>query len=150
MLAIARRFALAVTFSALAACTDGPVEPPFNQWLARARWDRANIDSYEMTVRRLCFCGFVDPVRVTVSDGAIVSRVNLLTGEPVPENIAELFPDVPGLFAIVDDARANADELDAEYDETYGFPRSIVIDWIENAADDEVAYVVEDFGVRLE
>ncbi|MGQ0714973.1 MAG: DUF6174 domain-containing protein [Gemmatimonadaceae bacterium] len=149
MLSIARRSILAVALIALVACETDPLEP-LGLVRAHARWVRANVDSYEITVRRLCFCGFVDPVRVTVSGGVIVSRVNIRTGEPVPANIDELFPDVPGLFTIVVDARENAADVHTEYDAAYGFPTVISIDWRASVADDEIAYVAEDFAVRLE
>ena len=149
MLAIVRRSVCVLALLALAACNDDPVSP-FGLFAAKARWERANLDSYEMTVQRLCFCGSVDPVRVTVSGGAIVSRVNVVTDEPIPANNATLFPDVPGLFAIVREARASADHLRVEFDATYGFPTLISIDWETNTADDEVVYSVESFGVRLE
>jgi hypothetical protein len=58
---------------------------------------------------------------------------------------ASQYPDIPGLFAVVEEAATEADELDTEFDATYGFPTSISIDWIENAVDDEVAYVMQDF-----
>ena len=149
VLAIVRRSVFLLGLLALGACDDDPVSP-LGLVAAKARWERANIDSYEMTVRRLCFCGFIAPVRVTVSRGAIVSRANVETGEPVPANVASLYPDVPGLFAIANEARTNADGFNVEYHLTYGFPTAIVIDWRTNAADDEVTYYVEDFAVRLE
>lgn len=150
MLTIARRFALGIAVVALAGCDDGPLEPPFNLFIAQARWQRANIDSYELTVRVFCECLLIDPVRVTVSGGVIVSRVNVVTGQPVPENVAESFPDVPGLFAIVDKASAEAHDLEVEYDASYGFPTVISIDWNETHVDDEVVYRVENFGPRPE
>lgn len=150
MLAIVRRSALVVPLLAFAACDDDPVSP-FGLFAAKARWERANIRSYEMTVVRLCGeCPNSDPVRVTISGGVIVSRVSVVTNEPVVPQLAELFPDVPGLFAMVDDAIDDAYDLHVTYDATYGFPRVISIDWLEDAVDDEVVYRVENFGVRLE
>jgi hypothetical protein len=110
---------------------------------ARARWASSGIESYELTVRHLCFCGFVEPVRVKVVDGTIVSRTVVSTGEPVPAVYSSYYPDVPGLFAIVEEAANDADELDAAFDPSYGYPAEISIDWIENAVDDEEAYLAE-------
>jgi hypothetical protein len=132
----------------LVACGEGlPVSTRLvlNLRAAHARWESRNIDSYEITVRRLCFCGFVEPVRVRVVDGTIVSRTVVPTGDPVPTLYAAQYPDIPGLFAIVEEAVTDADELDIEFDATYGFPTSISIDWIQRAADDEEAYVMEGF-----
>ena len=114
---------------------------------ARARWASSGVDSYELTVRRLCFCGFVEPVRVKVVDGVIVSRTVVSTGDPVPAVYASYYPDVPGLFAIVEEAADDADEFDAVFDPSYGYPAEISIDWIENAVDDEEAYLAETFTI---
>ena len=73
-----------------------------------------------------------------------------MTGEPIPDNRATLFPDVPGLFAMVNAARKNADGLSVDYDVTYGFPGAIAIDWRTNTADDEITYYAENFVVTLE
>ena len=150
MLAIARRSVVLLALLALASCDDVPVSP-FGLFVAKARWERANIDSYEMTVRRLCGeCPHFHPVRLTVSGGVIVSRMDVVTGEPVGHQLADLFPDVPGLFALVDQAAAEAHDLRVTYHPTYGFPTVISIDWVADHADDEVAYRVEDFAGRLE
>ena len=114
---------------------------------ARARWESRGIDSYELTVRRLCFCAFVEPVRVKVLDGVIVSRTIASTGEPVPAVYTSYYPDVPGLFAIVEEAATDAHEFDAEFDANYGYPTEISIDWIMNVADDEEAYLAETFTI---
>ena len=142
------RTSLAIASLALAACGDGlPVSPRFLLTFraARERWQSRGIASYELTIRRLCYCGLVDPVRVRVVDAVIVSRTVVPTGEPVPAVYERYFPDVPGLFAIVEQAMVDADELDAKYDPVYGFPSEINIDWIENAIDDEVTYSAEAF-----
>ncbi len=143
-----QRTFLAAGLLVLAACGDGnPVGTQLILSLraAHARWQSSGIDSYEITVRRACFCGFIDPVRVRVVDGAIVSRTVVATGEPVPASYAELIPDVRGLFAIVEEAAIDADDLDTRFDPVYGFPAEIAIDWDEVAVDDEVVYVAEGF-----
>ena len=136
-----QRTFLAAALLVLTACGDGFLASTrlvTSLRAARARWESSGIDSYELTVRRLCFCGFVEPVRIKVVDGVIVSRTIVPTGEPVPEMYASAYPDVPGLFAIVEEAANEADELNTEFDATYGYPTDISIDWIENAVDDEM------------
>ena len=143
-----RRTSIVVALFILVACGDGlPVSTRLvlNLHAAHARWESRGTDSYEITVRRVCFCGFVEPVRVKVVDGTIVSRTVVSTGDPVPTLEASQYPDIPGLFAIVEEAATQADKLHTEFDATYGFPTIISIDWIENAVDDEVGYVMEDF-----
>ena len=145
------RVSLAIALCAFAACGEGFLPATFVMTLqtARARWQRSGIDSYAITVHRLCFCGFVEPVRVTVEDGAIVSRIIVSTGEPLAARDAPYYPAVPGLFAIIEHASTSgADDLRTEFDATYGFPTVISIDWKVNWADDEVAYRTEQFAVR--
>ena len=98
-------------------------------------------------MHRLCFCGFVEPVRVKVEGGVIVSRTIAATGAPVPAPYAEYFPDVPGLFAIVEEAATEADDLETTFDASYGFPSEISIDWVENAVDNEIVYRAEAFAI---
>jgi hypothetical protein len=143
-----RRTSIVAALFILVACGDGlPVSTRLvlNLRAAHARWERRGTDSYEITVRRVCFCGFVEPVRVKVVDGTIVSRTVVSTGDQVPTLYASQYPDIPGLFAIVEEAATEADKLHTEFDATYGFPTIISIDWIENAVDDEVGYVMEEF-----
>ena len=139
---------LAAVMLLLASCRDGnPVGTQLILSLraAHARWESRGVDSYELTVRRLCECGFVEPVRVRVVNGTVVSRTVVRTGEPVPAMYAEHIPDVPGLFAIVQEAALAADELDTRFDPAYGFPTEISIDWDEVAVDDEVVFLAEAF-----
>jgi hypothetical protein len=150
VLAHLRRSTIVLGILALAACDDHPVSP-LGLFMAKTRWERANIDSYEMTVRRQCGeCPIFNPVRLTISGGVVVSRIDVVTGEPLIHQLADVFPDVPGLFAMVDEAVARAHGLEVTYDPTYGFPTLISIDWVPDHVDDEVTYRVESFGVRLE
>jgi Family of unknown function (DUF6174) len=128
---------------------DSPLGTQFEPRLlwARVQWESRAVDSYAMTVTPLCFCGFVEPVRVTVRDGVVVSRVVVSTGGALPAQHASSYPDVPGLFARIDRAHEEgADSVDADFDESYGFPTGIWIDWKVSLADDEEGYRVEDFS----
>jgi Family of unknown function (DUF6174) len=146
------RCSFVIALLVVAGCNDGsPVGTRFDPTLlwARARWESSGIDSYAMTVRPLCFCGFVEPVRVTVRDGVVVSRIIVSTGNALPAQHASSYPDVPGLFAIIERAREQgADEIDTDFDESYGFPTGIWIDWKESWADDEIGYAVHGFSVE--
>lgn len=120
----------------------------FDLRTARARWENSGIDSYEITVRRICFCLLTDPVRIVVEDGVVVSRTVMTTGQPLTTGQAEYYPEVPGLFAIVEDAIREADTVNSAFDPTYGFPTLISIDWAADYADDEVTYQTEGFTAR--
>jgi hypothetical protein len=135
---------------ALGACDDDPVSP-LGLVVAKGRWERANIDRYEMTVLRQCGeCPNFHPVRLTISGGVVVSRIDAVTGEQLLWYLADDFPDVPGLFELVEEAARTAHDVAVTYHPTYGFPTVLSIDWMPDHVDDEVSYRVEDFAVRLE
>jgi hypothetical protein len=112
---------------------------------AELRWSGSGVQDYQIVVQNLCFCGYIRPVRITVRFGAVVSRVDAETGEPVP-TYGENVRDIAGLFDLIRDAIAqDAHSLDVKYDATYGFPTLITIDYIRNAIDDELTVKTSEF-----
>lgn len=121
---------------------------------ARELWQDRGVRDYRLDVRRLCFCGYdvTRAVRVTVRSGVVVSRTYVDDGTVVGEapgsfaGLPELFPDVEGLFAVVEDALdRDADQLDVTYDAEFGVPLNIVIDYRRNTADEELTFQAEAF-----
>lgn len=111
----------------------------------QALWNQVRPADYHYTVGRNCFCppGFLGPVRVTVLDENVVSRVYVDSGEDVPAEVAEHFPTVDGLFDFIRDAYAqDAFRIEVEYDTQTGVPVSIFVDYIENAIDEEQGFTV--------
>jgi hypothetical protein len=107
---------------------------------ARRQWDEAAIASYRLTVHRSCFCAFDHPsgVRITVVNGTVESRIDVATGQPIPPQSAPYFPDVPGLFELIERTIDHDPAgLAVDYDPDTGYPRRIVADPIGNAIDDE-------------
>ena len=117
----------------------------------RDKWDSAGVTHYRFELTISCFCPFMDvmPVVVEVKDGQIVSLTDV-NGQPLREDFRETFEKaatVEGLFAVAEDSLSNADQVEVTYDARYGFPTSIVVDWIKMAVDDEIAYYVGAFKV---
>ena len=110
---------------------------------ARARWASADVQSYELTVGRSCFCGDVGPITVTVEDGQVVSRVYTESGQPVP---AERFTDLDTVEDLFEFVEAALDEdpadVNVRYDERHGFPTTAFFDFEVNVADEENGFVV--------
>lgn len=107
---------------------------------ARAQWVAAGIQDYDLTVVRFCYCPEVGPVEVTVRGGATtaVTPVDSTVSEP---NLLSGYPDVEGLFAVVDDAlRRQAHRLRVVYHPTLGYPTEISVDYREGVADEELGY----------
>jgi Family of unknown function (DUF6174) len=114
---------------------------------ARARWALLEISDYEIVIERVCFCPEVDPVRVRVVDNQVVGRTYLTSGAPVPADRGQFYPDVAGLFDLLEDANRRGASINASFDQQYGFPTSAAIDYIKNAIDDEVSIRVADFDL---
>lgn len=114
--------------------------------VARARWERSGIDDYAMTLRLVCFCGYVGPVRITVVNDVVVSRVDVESGHPLAPQYEGAFPDIPALFDIAARALPTADQVELTFDAVYGYPRGAYVDrWID-MADDEYGWVVTAFS----
>lgn len=111
---------------------------------AEFRWQQAGVQDYQVVVQNLCFCGYTRPVRLTVRQGTVVSRVDAETGEVAPSYANAR--DIPELFDLVREAiERDAYKMTVTYDPQYGFPRQINIDYIGNAVDDELSVTVSEF-----
>lgn len=140
--------ALAFVAVTTLACSDssGPDVDDFDT--NRALWASHQIDSYEYSLARICFCHpeFVGPARIRVTNNAVDSVWVLSTGEAVPDSLVSRFWNVTvdSLFRSLEQIRAmRPDSLHVEYDRTRGYPRRIVVDYLRGAADDEIAYHAE-------
>jgi Family of unknown function (DUF6174) len=100
-------------------------------------------DRYVMVQRIVCFCVTSNTAyRVTVAGTTITSVVNDRTDAPLPATEWGNFRTVAQLFEAVRTATLRPGTLKlVEYDPTLGFPRTVSLDPILTAADDEVSYV---------
>jgi hypothetical protein len=114
---------------------------------ARVRWESRLPVLYEFRFQRGCFCPpeIVRPVRITVSNGVVISAVDPDTNEPVDPPLNG-FPTIDDLFDEIQDAiDRDAARIDATYDESFGYPVQVFVDWILNAIDDEMSFQVSDY-----
>lgn len=132
-----------------AACLDSSGPNPGEQIFEASleQWNADGPDSYDMVLRRQTVSANPDlSVRITVRNGLVTSRIYDGTEIPVAAGDADLFPDVPGLFAFLKDAMdADPFYLSAAYDETYGFPIEIQLDMFAGRTDDNVTFTVTTF-----
>jgi hypothetical protein len=113
----------------------------------RALWRQLGPASYQYGVQRLCFCGpdAIGPVRVTVENGVVVSRVYTESDEPVAANLASLFPDVEGLYEVLLDAvDRDAAQIDVTWDSVAGLPSEFFIDYNVGIADEELGFRIDE------
>jgi hypothetical protein len=114
------------------------------------KWQDAGISHYRYNLFISCFCVFVEnmPLVIEVQDGEVVS-MEFQNGKEIDPSLLELF----GKYATIDRVFAEleaglngaADEVVAQYDPTYGFPTEVTIDFVEEAADDELYLTLSNF-----
>jgi Family of unknown function (DUF6174) len=112
-------------------------------------WRAANVDDYGYTLELNCACAPASQlgiVRVTVRNGAVVSRV-YTNGTAAPESVFGPYDTVEELFDVVEDAISrDADLLSVIYHPTYGFPSLLQLDPSTSDADDHLEFVVSEFA----
>ena len=152
-----KKLLLLILAIVLAACS--AVQPKSEVERAREKWQNTNISHYRFKLFFGCFCAFSQdmPLNIEVKDGQVVS-MQYQSGNEIDPNLLEyfnrfttidrLFDEIESGFEIkdnVDTAGDKADEVKVTYDETYGFPTQINIDFIKNAVDDELSLQISEF-----
>ena len=141
----------AVSLIALACSISGPDgedDPLARLADAVEAWEASGISNYELAMRRTCGeCLPASALAVVVTVSAGETSVSRATnGEPV-EAPAGIYPDVEGLFDLIEDMVLAGADVDVDYDGDLGFPRSISVDPVPDAVDDEFGYVIDDLVV---
>ena len=111
----------------------------------RDLWDATRPASYVYAVRHTCFCGptAIGPVRVTVGPSGVTSREYVDLGIPFEPALADVFPDIDGLFDVLEDAiERDAHQIQVTWDETAGYPLEIYIDYEDFIADEEQGFII--------
>lgn len=114
---------------------------------SRAKWVANGPSEYELAMRRSCGECLPDgalAVVVSVSSGG--TTVSLAQNGERIEDQSGLYPDVDGLFELIETYILAGGEVEAEYDGDLGYPRSVSIDPVPDAVDDEFGYVVDDLA----
>ena len=115
------------------------------------KWHDSNISHYRYELFISCFCVFTEdmPLLIDVQDGKVVSMEFQSGKEIDPALKADLFDKyatIDRIFAELDaDLNGAADVVTAKYDETYGFPTEVTIDFVQEATDDELYLTLSDF-----
>jgi hypothetical protein len=112
----------------------------------RLLWDQAGIVDYDYQFARSCYCqiSYITPGIVSVRDGAITSVVSVLDASPLN---ASPYLTMNGLFDKLQSAiLLNAVVIDVNYDQSYGLPLHIYIDYFSEIIDDETSYTASSFS----
>jgi hypothetical protein len=145
---IMKKLFLLIIAIMLAACS--AMQPKSEVDRAREKWDAAKISHYSFNLFIGCFCVYTQdmPLIIEVKNGEVVS-MKYQSGKEIESGNLDYFQRFATIEKIFDELKKDqggeADKVTVEYDETYGFPKQVSIDFIEQAADDELGLTVSDF-----
>lgn len=114
---------------------------------ARQKWQAAGLHDYAFTFFNSCYCIGMQPIRITVQAGQVVSATNLRDGTAVqaaevgqPLGINEIFRKIEEAYA------KPADRITLVLNPAYGYPERVFIDYYTMMADEELRYEISDFS----
>ncbi|MCB0833955.1 MAG: hypothetical protein KDC45_10870 [Bacteroidetes bacterium] len=107
----------------------------------RLRWETRGISNYTYEFQAECFCSveFSQRCAVRVDNDTVTSVTIVETQLPVVES-KDRWKSIEQLFDIAQYAIEHADRFMITYDETYGYPSRIEVDYYTNAVDDEITF----------
>ena len=111
--------------------------------LARAKWESQGIDTYEYRFSNACEClpETSGPIIITVVNDEVTATRRPEDAAGLPPRDGGPAPTIPELFETVQSAiHEGADSITVEYDEEFGFPTQLYIDWDAGLADEETIY----------
>lgn len=110
-------------------------------------WEANGPLTYEYQIRNLCHCYMAGMnVRIVVHDGLLDSASLAHSGQRVDDAGMLSFRGVEGLFAELAEAYSRrAADVDVVYDETYGYPRYVYIDYAKHLKTDNRRWTVSGF-----
>ena len=119
---------------------------------ARRQWEQAAISHYRFNLNMVCFCAFAEnmPLTIEVQDGEVVSMEYQNGNEIDPASLEffQRYETIDKIFAELGKAiDGEADEVTVSFDDAYGFPEQVDIDFIEEAIDDELVLTISGFEV---
>ena len=142
---------IAIAALAVQGGCSAPTQAISDLTIARQRWEAARPSAYDYTLGISCFCGgeITRPVVIVVSGNSVESRKYADTGETVGAPFSVSFPSIDGLFDVLVQATGRKPAvLDATYHPSLGYPTRVSIDFVANAADDEMQYTITNFHAR--
>lgn len=117
----------------------------------RLQWKNGNIHNYSYEFRRSCFCmkEYTKAVLIDVKDGAVVSAIFKDNKQSLPNTLKDNRQTIKMLFDTVQKAiDRKAHNIMVKYDEQYGYPLSINVDYDEMIADEELYLSAKDLKAR--
>ena len=141
-----RGCALVLVALAVSACNDdsNPKQEALNE--NRAKWEASGVAAYMFEQRVACACPFEEPIVTMVENGVVTSAFFTPSGVNLDAERLASVRTLDGFFDVVQLAiNDDAFQLDVSYDNTYGFPTRIAIDFASDVIDDEITYTISGF-----
>ena len=118
---------------------------------SRVAWKSTKPTEFTYVIRRSCFCPrrITRPFQVTESSGIVRATIPETSATGSESDPVEL-PDtlsIESVFQLLSDAVREAARISVAYDETFGFPTEVRIDWSARTVDDEDTYRIDQFVV---
>ena len=107
-----------------------------------ARWQAYNLTSYVIEQQSSCFCPFGgDVCRVYVRNNKVVDVVKKSDGKSILEQTPQRYKTLDELFTLASSINPDSvASLVIQYDQRFGFPNLISVDYSVQIADDEFSY----------
>ncbi|MDY7396156.1 DUF6174 domain-containing protein [Aureibaculum sp. 2210JD6-5] len=117
--------------------------------MAKAKWEKLQFEDYTIQENLWCFCGglleWTTKVVNNEKDTVYFDESKLYDGQTY-QMVFEGAKTIDEAFDFIENFNTKkVASFIVEYDEQFGFPKSIAIDYIENAVDDEITYVFSNF-----
>lgn len=117
---------------------------------ARSTWQSFQLKNYSMNERLSCFCGGLLEWKVFVKNG-LKDKVEYDESPTFGQTYDDIFDQartVDDVFDFIEELLGkDLGSLIIEYDQVYGFPSNVSIDYNELTADDEIAYLYTGFEI---
>lgn len=146
-------------FSLLSACNSTGGKPPtypekpispYQQTLNKykQRWQQANINNYQYTFQRSCFCmrDYTKAVITTVKNNNVIDAHWKGSKKPLGDKFKNNQQTINYFFAKIQDAiDKKAAVITVKYNEQYGYPETLSIDYNKMIADEELWLSAKNF-----
>ncbi|MGA3287900.1 MAG: DUF6174 domain-containing protein [Bacteroidota bacterium] len=106
------------------------------------RWQAYNLRSYVIEQQSSCFCPYGgDVCRVYVRDNKVIDVIKKSDGKSIFAQVPQRYKTVDELFVLASSVNPDSvASLVIQYDERFGFPKLMSVDYSTQIADEEFAY----------
>lgn len=114
---------------------------------AKAKWEAEGGETYEYRFSNACEClpATSGPIIITVIDDEVTDVRRPIDAADLPPRDGGPTPTISELFETIQSAiDEEADSITVVYDEEFGYPTEITIDWDSELADEETLYEASD------